>query len=56
MKFKTIFLKQMFKTEPQKWYLLKPVYYSTLQTQDFLREALILYDIPVIKCILKFVF
>lgn len=45
----------MFKTEPQKWYLLKLVYYSTLQTQDFL-EVLLFYDIPVTKCILKFVF
>lgn len=45
MKFKTIFLKQMFKTEPQKWYLLKLVQHLDLRV--FLKGAYI-YDSPVI--------
>lgn len=40
MKFKTIFLKQMFKTEPQKQYLVKLVYYSTPETNDIFERNL----------------
>ena len=55
MKFKTIFSKRMFKTEPQKQYLVKLVCYSTPETNDVFQRGAYVFDIPMIKCILKFV-